>query len=249
LTRPRAAAIACAAVLASACATPQSVLSPVRVDGEEGRVQAWVDAFRIEGRTRTGLRALGSMKVESPSGSGRVREVILVERPAQLRLESLDMLGQTRALLVTDGASYAFYDGGKLERGPVLPELLRDAVGLDLEPHEAVRVLLADPGLATGPPVRVYALGADRLAVFPGQRVLFAPQGDVRSVEILDEHGNLRWAAEYRRWRDLDGGRYPFAMTLRFPRSNVRAEIELDEVDLNPVLAPALFVLPPLRTD
>ena len=109
--------------------------------------------------------------------------------------------------------------------------------------------LLAAPSLTGDPPDAIYALGAERIAKFPRQRVRFAADGDLRRVESLDEHGELRWAAEYDGWRDVEGGRYPFAMHLRFPRTRVDAEFEFDEVDLNPTLAPGLFTLPPADED
>ena len=231
----------------AACVTPLPapegvVLEPVF--GEDGRVLEWMESARQRGGERRSMRALAALKLESPSGGGSVREVIVAERPARLRLETLNVLGQTQAVLVTDGERFSFYEGGEIEEGPVAEGLLWERLGVDLDPEQAVRVLLADPHLASAPPRAVYAWEQQRVAEFPGQRVRFAPTGDVLSVEALDESGAVRWVAEYGRWRDVDGGRYPFVMLLRFPRSRVSAEIELDEVDLNPALAPALFTLP-----
>ncbi len=203
-----------------------------------------MEAARQRGGERRSMRALAALKLESPSGGGSLREVIVAERPARLRLETLNLLGQTQAVLVTDGERFSFYDGSEFEEGAVGAGLLRDRLGIDLEPEEAVRVLLADPHLVSAPPSAVYAWEQQRVAEFPGQRVRFAPTGDLLSVEALEESGEVRWAAEYGRWRDVDGGRYPFSMLLRFPRSRVSAEIKLEDVDLNPVLAPALFTLP-----
>lgn len=236
------ATLLCALTL-SACVTAR-VPELVRIHGEEGRVAAWMAAAREGAAIRRGVRALADLHLDSPTGSGKLREVILVERPARLRLETLNLLGQTQALLVTDGGRFGFYDGRAFERGAVEPGLLLGRLGLDLEPEEAVRVLLAAPVLSGEPPQAVFALGAERVAQFARQRIRFAADGDLRAVESLDEYGELRWAAEYRGWRDVDGGRYPFDMHLRFPRSRVDARLELDEVDLNPALAPALFTLP-----
>lgn len=236
------------ATLASACVTPPApVLVPVQ--GEEARIAAWIAAARRGGSDRTALRALASLRLDSPSGSGRVREVVVVERPARLRLETLNLLGQTQALLVTNGERFSWFDGQAFDGGAVYSGLLLERLGLDLEPEEAVRVLLAAPHLSGEPPQAIFALGPDRIARFPGQRVRFAAGGDLRSVESLDEHGELRWIAEYGGWRDVDGGRYPFDMQLRFPRSRVAARFEVDEVELNPSLSPALFAPPRAAED
>jgi hypothetical protein len=226
----------------SACITPAvPELSPVY--GEEARVAAWMATARESGAARRSLRALAALRLDSPSGSGTLREVILIERPSRLRLETLNLLGQTQAVLVTNGERFGFYDGGEFEAGPVEPGLLRERLGLDLRPDEAVRVLLAAPALTREPPEMVYAQGADRIVQFPRQRVRFAADGDLRAVESLDERGEVRWVAEYHGWRDVDGGRYPFVMQLRFPGSRVHAELELDSVELNPALAAELFTL------
>jgi hypothetical protein len=75
--------------------------------------------------------------------------------------------------------------------------------------------------------------------------VHFTPDGELLQVESLDASGRVRWRAEYDRWRDVPGGRYPYAMAFTFPASELRAELELDEVEVNPVLDPSLFSLLP----
>jgi hypothetical protein len=236
-------------LLLAACATPAGPPPLVPVHGEDARVGAWMAAARQTGSERTALRAHVSIRLDSPQGKGKLNEVILVERPAQLRLETLNLLGQTQTVLVTDGRRFSFFDGRDFEGGPVEPGLLLQRLGLDLEPEEAVRVLLAAPALTGEPPDAVFAQGPDRIALFPGQRVRFGADGDLRAVEALDERGEPRWIAEYRGWRDVDGGRYPLVMHLRFPRTRVDAELELDDVALNPVLAPGLFTLPRTQSE
>jgi hypothetical protein len=84
---------------------------PSPVLGEEQRIEAWLERSRAQGRGRRGIRAVGRLNLDSPGGSGKVKQVILAERPARLRLESLNLLGHTQTLLVTDGQSFSFYDG------------------------------------------------------------------------------------------------------------------------------------------
>ena len=59
----------------------------------------------------------------------------------RLRLESLNFLGQTQSLLVTDGTSFWFFDGRALDSGRLSEELLSRRLGVDLGPEEAVAVL------------------------------------------------------------------------------------------------------------
>jgi outer membrane biogenesis lipoprotein LolB len=213
--------------------------------GQEARVRALIADAEQSSQARSALRSVGRVRLESPRGSGRTRQVVLIERPARLRLETLNWLGQTQSVLVTDRGRFNFYDGRDFEQGAVDASLLRERLGLDLELREAVNLLLAAPVLPTGEPTTVYEFASGLIAEYPGQRVRFAPDGTLLGIERLEADGALRWAAEFERWREVDGGRYPFVMRLQFSRTQVRVELALDQVELNPVLDPALFQLPP----
>lgn len=232
--------------IACGCATVALPPPVYRVTDENARIRAFVESARAGGAERRGLRALATLRLESPDGSGSTREVILVERPSRLRLETLSPLGQTQALLVTDGALFAFFDGRGFERGRVTADLLRERFGMDLEPREAVRLFLAAPAIAfdSGGDTLVLGQGDDRILLSSAHRVRFGPQGELREVDVLDPAGAVRWSARYERWRDVGTGRYPFGVTLFFPATGVRAELELREVDLNPSLNPELFRVP-----
>ncbi len=240
----RLAPLAGLALLILACRTPGlPELRPIY--GDEARIDGWLGDARADAEQRLAVRALGKLRLRGPRGSSRVKQVIIAERPGNLRLESLNFLGQTVSLLVTDGAQYAFYDGQAIERGSVFQDLLRDTVGLDLAPAEAVALLVAAPNLPSGQPRAIFALGDDRVAWFELSRVRFAMDGSVRTVEKLDPAGRVRWLAEYRGWRPAQGGRYPHQMVFSFPASELRAELDFDQVELNPSLDAALFSLLP----
>lgn len=238
----RAARAACALVLlaAAACATPGGPpFEPVA--GEDAQAQARIDATTAEAGARRSLRAVGKLKVASPDGSTSVKEVVLAERPAQLRLESLNLLGQASTLLVTDGSRYSFFDGSRLESGALVPEVLRDRLGLAFEPGEAVRALLAEPLEGARAPAEVLGRGAERLVKLPGQALRFAPTGELAELIALAPDGRVRWSAAYADWQSVPGGRYPFSLVLFFPETRLRAELELAQVELNPSLDPTLF--------
>ena len=225
-----------------ACRTPIGPeLRPVT--GEQERVQAWLLRAREEAQGRTGVRAIGRMRISGPDGSGRVKQVIIAQRPRRLRLESLNFLGQTASVLVTDGENYAFYDGKDVQRGDVSPDLLRDYAGLDVDPEEAVALLVASPRLPAGSPSAVFGRGAERVALYESGRVHFSPEGELIAIEALDPGGRVRWRAEYSRWREVAGGRYPYQIVFDFPMSQVRAELELQDVEVNPPLDKSLFSL------
>jgi hypothetical protein len=212
----------------------------VRVTGENDRLAGWLARARADGTTRQAVRAIGRLRIDGPGGRGSLRELIVVERPARLRLESLSPLNQTVTLLVSDGEEFAFFDGRTIERGASGRDLL-ERVGLELDPAEAIDVLLAAPALPDGPIGEVLAQGDDRLIEIDGRRIRFDAQGILRGVESRAPDGALLWSAEYDRWQPLPGGAFPFALALYFPGSELRAELELDDVELNPVLEGQLF--------
>jgi len=241
LRRAAALAAALSLIAGAACQTPSGPPPFAPVAGEDAALRARVDATAAEASARQSLRAVGKLKVASPDGSASVKEVVLAARPAQLRLESLNLLGQAATLLVTDGQRYSFFDGTRLEHGALGPDVLRDRLGLAFAPGEAVRALLAEPLEGERAPAEVLGRGDERMVKLPGQALRFAASGELAELIALDAEGRVRWSAAYADWQSVPGGRYPFSLVLFFPETRLRAELELAQVELNPTLDPTLF--------
>jgi outer membrane lipoprotein-sorting protein len=232
-------ALAC--LLLSACALSGFAPAFRPIDGEDEAMRALVLRAIGDADARKTLRAVGKLRVAGPGGSGNIKQVILVERPARLRLESLNVLGQAATLLVTDGERYAFFDGKTLADGEVSAEVLHDRLGLAFAPAEAAGALLVTPKPVDWPPRAILARGAEREVLFADQSLRFGDDGELAGIESLDASGAVRWTAEYAAWRDVPGGRYPFNVVLSFPATQLRAELELSAVELNPQLEASLF--------
>ena len=229
---------------ASGCSTLEGP-GLVPLPEESARVSQWLTRERDAARLRDSVRAFGKLILRTERGTVRTKQVVIARRPGQLRLESQNLLGQTQSLLVMDGNAFSFYDGAALEHGPVSSSLLRDALGLDLEPREAVALRLASPPLPEDEISAVYARGDARVAAFESARVSFSSSGELERFERLGLDGSVRWSAEFAGWRDLGNGRYPFAMQLDFPSTDLRARLEFQEAALNPTLLQSLFRLEP----
>lgn len=193
---------------------------------------------------------MARLSVDGPGGAVRSRQVMVAVRPASLRVEILGFLSQTQAVLVTDGESYSFFDVRErsFERAALRPGLLARIAGVDLEPDEAVRVLLGTPDLAGLRPV-----GA---ALLPGGgvRIILADDsGSTRRAVETDADGQLERFAAWGPQGSFDArygdrqavGEVPFAhrIEIEFPETEVLARIELSQVDLNPTLGPNAFEL------
>lgn len=240
-----AALLACSAL--AGCFTPRGPvpegMSELR--GGDPRVAGWVERARADADSRRTVRAYARVRIESEAGAGRFREVIAAQRPAQLRVETLNFLGQTQSLLVADGASAVLFDGQQAAEGEPAELLLE--LGLDLAPADAIQLLLASPVLSRESPQRVFAEGVERVVEFPGQRLRFAEDGALLGASQLGADGALRWSVDYMRWSDVPGGRYPLSIRVYFPRTQLRAEFELEDVELNAALEAQLFRAPGKR--
>lgn len=240
MSRTLRAAGALACFVLSACAQLGGpAFAPIA--GEDDAMRARVERAIAEATERETLRAVGKLRVAGPKGSGSVEQVVLVERPARLRLETLNVLGQAATMLVTDGARFAFFDGKALDEGEVSPEVLRERLGLAFSPGEAVSALLAAPQPVKWPPRAILARGAERAVLLDDQSLRFAEDGELAAIESLDAGGAVLWTAEYTGWRDVPGGRYPFNVVLTFPETKLRAELELSKAELNQALDESLF--------
>ncbi len=244
MSRAAAGALALMGLLLGACATLAPREDFARVDFEPDQIAERLRRIHALGEARRSVRADGSMKLESRAASGRVRQIILAERPAWLRLESQNLLGQTQTLLVTDGERYSYYDGEQLAGGEVSPFLLLDTLGLDLGIAEAVDALLGAPTTLRGTPHAVFARGLEREVWTEFERLRIGPNGDLLRYTSLDLQGDVRWSVEYQGWKGVSGGRYPDRMVLHFPRAELFADLRLKSVELNAELDRGLFRIP-----
>lgn len=220
----------------------------VPVSGERERLQDYLRRAVEDGNARSSMRLVGQLHLRSAAGSVSVREVVVAKRPARLRMESLDWLGQTRTLLVSDGQRYAFFDGRELYRGPVDDALLLDRLGLDLRLREAVALLLAAPpldaSLGAGRPLAVFARGETRVAQLDRHQLSFDAQGRLLGIAMFAGRSRAGWKVEYSDWGPVSGGSYPAHLAFFFPSTQVHARLDVREVELNLALEEALFVLP-----
>jgi len=206
---------------------------------------------------RTSLRASAKLALEAPDLKLNRPQRLAVSRPGRLRVEVLGLFNQIAAVLVTDGEIYQLYDArsSELEEGVVSAGLLWRVARVDLDPLEAVDLLLGVPlpmeGLSVGE-ARVFEDGGIAFdhrddEGTPRQRFRFDALGQLRSVETFDDRGRLVWQALFDDYRDLPGpqGEEEFAhgLSLRFPRVDAEARLTFKKVDLVSQVPDELFVL------
>ncbi len=219
---------------------------------EDTRPVRFLDALLERSRERHGLRGVADLALDGPEGSARAKQIVLLERPARLRVEVLGFLSQSVAVLTTDGARFRLFRAGErsIEEGEVRPSLLWEVAGIALRPDVAVRVLLGTPALPDGArplPPRATPDGGVRLA--------FADEGLVVAFEFGGDGALRRWRieeqsqeralieAEYSAYEVVAGTEFAHQIELSDHQNGTRARVHFAEVELNPDLPPEVFVL------
>ena len=241
---------ALALLLLSGCRTAPVAWTPLAPD--DPRPALVTAALRELAAERHALRASGRVKTEGPAGSGSSKQLLLVERPARLRVEVIGGVLEQRVLaLATDGARYDLYRAERpgLESGEVHPDVLDEVAGLPLTPEAAASLLLAAPLAPGTQPSAARADPGGGLSLdWPDQTLDFDAAG--RLVALAYHPGdrpvlNARWSD----WRETPGaaGGFPHRLELELFEPAARWELDYRQVELNPVLAPELFSLRPGR--
>lgn len=226
---------------------------PVPLPASDVRPLALLEGLARAGEARHSLRGVARLGIEGPAGEGRAKQVLLAERPAQLRVEILGLLDQRIAVLTTDGAEYRLYraEDRSLTGGPVYAALLWEVAGLAVTPEQAVRLLLGAPAL----PAEARLVAGTALADGRVELTLRGPEA-AESVRVTFDAGGrlIAWTllgvddeplqeARWSEYRPLGGDDFPYQLELEESATGARAQVRFHTVELNPVLSPELFEL------
>ena len=228
------------------CRTPAAVQPPTEL---EARTAEYLVALTARHDAVSALRARARTEVEGASGGVFSRQLLLLERPASMRVEVMGLLGQRALVLATNGETYEVFraESPGIERGDVHPGVLWDVAGVPLAPEAAVSVLLAAPALpAGGRPPTVHWDGAsgEVVVAYTEKTFRFDAAGRLRGYHWHPD-GHDWVVARYDEWRERGNGEFPERITLDFPANGGRVRMALSEIELNPSLDAGLFRLRP----
>lgn len=235
-------------LLVAACRTLAPVV-PLQADAPD--TQALVDSLDAERAARRSLRGTLRLGLDGPQGSFRATQLLIAERPSQLRVEVQGLLAQTVAVLVTDGEQFELFRTRErtIDYGPVYPGLLRDVARIDLEPAEVVEMTLGAPAIPPDLHVAAALRQGDEIrleladaAGRPRARLAFGPARELRRAERLDDVGAPLWRAAYEDFREVGGVSFAHSLRLEFPPSHTEALLQFQRVELNPRLPENIFV-------
>lgn len=253
----RAGPLLAGALLLGACRTLPPEQVPLGAD--DARPAALLEALWRRGEEVRGLRGRARVSLEGQRGASFAKQLVLLERPARLRVEVLGMLGQRVAILATDGIGYDLYraESAGVESGRVDEGTLWETLGLALTPEEVVGLALGAPlGRDEAPraagAVSFPADGRVRVALAgapdgPREVVDFDADGALARYALRDGEGRPVFEARYGDYRPVGGTAFAHSIDLDFPRSEARAAIQFSAVELNPEVSATLFRLDEVR--
>jgi hypothetical protein len=250
------AALLVALLLATAgCQTP-ALRVPLSAD--DPRPAALLRAWQAGAAERHSLRGIARLAVDGEALQVRAKQILVVERPAQLRVEVQGLFSQTLAVLVTDGPRYELFraEDRSFESGEVHPGLLWQVASLALTPEEAIELVLGAPRLAVWQaPLRAFAAADGEIGVEFGdgaggarERVRFDAQGRLRALERLADDGAIVWSARFDGYAPVAGVPFAHQIHVEATQPATRAELVLSGVELNPTLPADIFRLRPAGT-
>lgn len=238
----------------SACATPRQVIP---LDAADPRPAAFLEQWDAIARARHALRGRAHLVVD---GDVKVRgnQIVVLERPARLRVEVLGLLNQTAAVIATDGERFEILRTGdrSYDTGVVHPDLLWREAHLALTPREAVELLLGGPTLDPEwePAGAVGTVGDDgewvRMDLVDAnqrirRRMAFDAAARLREFEVLDGVGDVLWRAQFDDYAPVGAVAFAHSIVLDIAAGNAHVEISLRDVELNPEISPEVFRIRP----
>ena len=214
------------------------------------------------GNREAAQQALGTSAIMDYSGGGehfRARENLLIQRPANIRVEVMSAAGVV-LVVATDGGQTAVFDPAKglLMRGPATAATLERYARIPLPPQAAVRLLLGlvpDGSALASPPASMTLPGphSDNQTIL----VYREPDGVTDEIGIGADRklasvtekladGRVSYRVAYGDWREAGKGiETPCSIKAEFPRTGAKVAFTYENPTADPRIPGGAFVLAP----
>jgi hypothetical protein len=178
-----------------------------------------------------------------------------VQTPGKMRIEILGLFDQVAAILATDGRRYQLFEpGAEIQQGPVYPGLLWAVARVDLEPEEAVSLLLGTPWqprarLEAAAAVKGGGLLLSFRSPIDGGRRIFELDAERRLVRVRQRAADdvLVWEAVYADYRPVGTRTFAHEIEIDFPEVDSHVDFRFETAELNRTLPASAFDLQPRR--
>jgi outer membrane lipoprotein-sorting protein len=212
--------------------------------------------LRESGERRKNLRAMGRLTYFGEKGRVRLKAVIVVDRPARFRFETVSPFEQPIDVMACNGSRLWLLSKEKLAEGAATPENIAKLVPLPLKPEEIVDTMLG--GVPTSSRFTPVKLEWDEhqdgrwLMTMAGQggetgKLSIDPDKQrIMAMTLLEADGRVRVSVEFDDFEAAkDAGEVPRSIHAKMPARDLDVEIKLKEVDINVALEASLFRIQP----
>jgi outer membrane lipoprotein-sorting protein len=166
------------------------------------------------------VRGTARVRIDAPGVKGTVTELVAAEKPARLRLETLDFFGNPVAVLVADGDRFGFYDSRSRTywRGDATAENVSRFLPVVLPPEELVTILCGSAPILPGQALEAVPRdGTVHLVVGAGEVGQRLVVGEKLAVESSRVRRAAADPAAQAAFYDLDLGEFRPRGGVRFP--------------------------------
>lgn len=195
----------------------------------------------------------GQLRLEVWRGDERVRlrQLVAVQTPDKLRIDSLSPFDQPLSTLVSDGETLSIYDLGakRFLQGAATPENLVRLVPIPLEPEDLAALLRGGVPVLSDPESTTVGWDAEngwyQLDLARGdlrQRLSFEPEHR-RVVALRMQRGAVVVKARLGDYSGTGPTAIPRRMRFEVPHDALRIDLRVTDHDLNPTLPAAAFEL------
>jgi outer membrane lipoprotein-sorting protein len=185
----------------------------------------------------------------------KVRENIVLQRPASMRVEVMSPAG-VALVVAADGGQMAVYDPGKdtLMQGAASAATLERFARIPMTPDAATRLLLGlspDTAMLASPPNSVTVYGDSEVLTYHqpdgAEYVLgFNGAGGLEMVRETLADTRVAYEVHYSDYRDAGGGiLFPGQVEASFPRTGATVKFRFDNPSVNQYVPDSTFVLLP----
>lgn len=215
-----------------------------------GMEQTLLERLRENARAFRSLRGIAKVRVSAAGRSVSGNQVLFVEEPDRFRTEVLGPFGHPVLLAATDGEELTVLapGEGRFYRGGASYANIQRFTRIPLELGDLVSLLLYRVPLLPGTVPIVTATTEGYL--------LSLEEGDVRQDLLFDlqlrlirtewhRAGSLLLQADYGAFPDNSNPAFPRSLSVRVPPQEVEATVNFSEIDINPEIPPARFLLTP----
>jgi outer membrane lipoprotein-sorting protein len=196
------------------------------------------------------MRALARLRYSDPHDSNTSREAIVVARPDRLRVEVLSFFGAMFVLAATEGQMTAYSRReNTVYRGAASSENMWHYARIGMPVRDLVDIILGTPPASNAGSTTVSydpARSAVRLTrdLEDGALAVWFDGNVPIAAEHGDAWGEILWQARFSDYEDQEGIPVATRIRLEVPAWDRAVDIELTDIDVNPVLDETVFELP-----